>query len=136
MASVTSSLTQQPSPSPSRCFRIPSVFEILKNQERIAEKSREYVSPAGYGDQREFPRNLCAPVTQTRVKKDDMGMEEGVPRWRFDGPKASKSLCYGFELLDIFFYLLLETETRKIEDYAFKLAKDIKSFLHNLTNRN
>lgn len=123
MASVTSSLTQQPSPSPSRCFRIPSVFEILKNQERIAEKSREYVSPAGYGDQREFPRNLCAPVTQTRVKKDDMGMEEGVRRWRFDGPKASKSLCYGFELLDIFFTYSWKLKREKSKIMRLNLPK-------------
>lgn len=64
-------------PSP-RYFRIPGVFEILKNQERIAEKSREYESPDGYGIKR-ISEKTCAPLTQTRVKKDDMygGMERG-----------------------------------------------------------
>lgn len=53
-------------------FCIPGVFEILKNQERIAEKSREYESRRRLWDEENFPEETCAPLTQTRVKKDDM----------------------------------------------------------------
>lgn len=79
-------------PSP-RYFRIPGVFEILKNQERIAEKSREYESPDGYGIKR-ICEKTCAPLTQTRVKKDDM-YGDGTRRCRLNEEGAANGVGEG-----------------------------------------
>ena len=85
-------LAPSPPPSP-RYFRIPGVFEILKNQERIAEKSREYESPDGYGIKR-ISEKTCAPLTQTRVKKDDM-YGDGTRRCRLNEEGAANGVGEG-----------------------------------------
>ena len=108
------------------------MFEILKNQERIAEKSWGYVSPAGYGDQREFPRNLAH---QWRRHASKRMIREGGGRSKRGALMAHSHLrrrshgSDGFELLLVRFILYLslsfEFETRE--------KSSLTIFQHSLT---